>query len=153
MIISRIIGILLAIVGLVSATIYTWVGLDNWLSDQGILDSIVACSISLFMMFVGGILLGALGKKVGSNMVSLGLAGTFVLALFSYLTLTGVEDMGVEHIGEFLMGFVLAVLSMIPLAITIMGLGILSGVFITVITKKIGGKVAPQLRSESDDEL
>jgi hypothetical protein len=97
MTISKIIGILLVIIGLVSATVYTWVGLDNWLADQGILDSIIACSISLTMVFVGGILLGSLGKKVGLNMVVFGLMGASLLALLSYSTFTGMENMGVEH--------------------------------------------------------
>ncbi len=148
MTISKIIGILLAIIGLVSATIYTWVGLDNWLSDQGILDSVIACSISLLIVFVGGILLGSFGKKVGLNMVIFGLMGASLLAFFSYLAFT---SRGNEDWGEFLMGFVLAGLSMIAIAIMIVGLGMLSRAIITTVARRVGNNTPSQLHDESSE--
>lgn len=53
--------------------------------------------------------------------------------------------------GEFLMGVVLAGLSMTAIAIMIMGLGILSRTIFTTVAGRVSGKEASQIRNESDE--
>ena len=67
---------------------------------------------------------------MGFNMAFFGLMGAFWLGLFSYLTLSGVESMSVDNMGEILLGIVFAGLAVLPIPIGIFGLGILAGLMI-----------------------
>ena len=140
-------GIPLTLIGMTCFIVFMWKGLWAWV-DYG---DIAASVVSLFSVFIGGVLVHPLGRRVGENVTVFGFMGAFLAGLFAYLTLSGPKG-GVVDIGELLMFLVCGTLAAISLAVMVFGLGILSGALIIPTKGERDSKTTPPATDAFPDE-
>ena len=141
------IGILLSIIGIICFIVFMWKGIY-----RGGYGDIVACVISLFSAFGGGLLLSSGTWKGGLIIASFGLLGTSVAGLLAWVAASSIENAGVEYMGEFFMFLIFTTLAALALAVMVLGLGMSFGTLMIPRMSKGHSGTTPQPPTELGEQ-